>query len=110
MSARVTARPSITMPPASNRLPATIWVRSSAMAGPDHATQPSCCRNRRWRSRGRRASRSWSWRMKSMRWRTAFTGSRRRNPVRLAHAGRAVRGRVSDAKPISRSTAASGMP
>ena len=59
--------------------------------GPGQATQPSASRNRRWRSRGSSASRSWSWRMKSTRWRSDFTGSSMRKPVRLTQAGTAKR-------------------
>ena len=89
MSASVTSRSSITNPPSSIRLWAMNWRRKSAIAGPGHATHPSASRNRRWPSRGSSASRSWSWRMNSIRLRSDLTGSSRRKPVRLAHAGSA---------------------
>ena len=80
-------RSSITKPPWSIRLWAMNWRMKSATAGPGQATHPSPIRKRRWRSRGSSASRSWSWRTKSSRWRRSLTGSSRRNPVRLIHAG-----------------------
>ena len=94
MSASVTSRSSITKPPWSIRLWAMNWRMKSASAGPGQATQPSPIRKRRWRSRGSSASRSCSWSTKSSCWRSDFTGSSRRKPVRLIHAGqRAARRR-----------------
>ncbi len=111
MSASVTSRSSITNPPSSIRLWAMNWRRKSAIAGPGHATHPSASRNRRCPSRGSSASRSWSWRMNSIRERSDLAGSSRRKPVRLAHAGSAMRrNALSASNPASRGGHLLGQP
>ena len=103
-------RSSITKPPWSIRLWAMNWRMKSATAGPGQATHPSPIRKRRCRSRGSSASRSWSWRTKSSRWRRSLTGSSRRNPVRLIHAGTLVRPKTSASAPAAVSATSSGIP
>ena len=92
------------------RLWAMNWRMKSATAGPGQATQPSPIRKRRWRSRGSSASRSCSWRMKSTCWRSDLTGSSSRKPVRLIHAGTAVRPNTSARTPAPASATSSGIP
>ncbi len=82
MSDSVTSWPLIAKPPVIIRLCAMNCLSSSATAGPDQAIQPSLSRKRRCCSRGSRASRSWSWRTKSIRALAVLSGSSIWKPVR----------------------------
>ena len=75
MSVSVTSWPLMAKPPVIIRLCAMNCLSSSEIAGPDQAIQPSRSRNRRCCSRGSSASRSCSWRTKSMRALAVLSGS-----------------------------------
>ena len=78
-------------PPLIIRLWAMNCLSSSAIAGPDQAIQPSLARNRRCCSRGSRASRSCSWRTKSIRDCAVLIGSSIWKPVRASQPGMSMR-------------------
>ncbi len=91
MSLSVTSSPWIAKPPVIIRLCAMNCLSSSEIAGPDQAIQPSDARNRRCCSRGSSASRSCSWRRKSMRDCAVLIGSSIWKPVRASQLGMSMR-------------------